>query len=168
MTLYLPVGIPASGKSTLRNHLIDAGLLVRDAVVCPDDLRRILTGDENCQTANQEVFSLARHITDARLVHKLDVWIDATNLTGIADWIGMADFHRLPHLTIMLHDAGGIGPARERNRSRPNPVPEAAMDRMEARFRSFNKDAARPWVTADRFLADKGLTTPPEWSRVTP
>lgn len=48
-TLYIPIGISGSGKTTYGNKL-------NVPVVCPDDIRKELTGDISNQSKNAEVF----------------------------------------------------------------------------------------------------------------
>lgn len=74
-TLYVPVGIPGSGKSTYAKSL--SGV----EIISTDGIRSELTGSEENQTQNNRVFKVAH----SRLVKALrdgkDVVFDATNLT---------------------------------------------------------------------------------------
>lgn len=79
MTLYLPVGPPGCGKTTLAQAMIDAGIPI--AVVSPDTLRGVLTGDVADQSESAAAFKIAHEITAIRLNHGLDVYFDATNLS---------------------------------------------------------------------------------------
>jgi predicted kinase len=70
------VGIPGCGKSTYLRS-VDNGNIV---IVCPDDIRRELTGDISDQSRNSEVWSEAEH----RIIDGLNsgsyVILDATNV----------------------------------------------------------------------------------------
>lgn len=76
--LIAVVGISGSGKSYLRKTLKDRWPDMK--VVCPDDIRLLLTGDISDQSKNKEVFDMAydmahQYIKDGKLVY-----FDATNL----------------------------------------------------------------------------------------
>lgn len=68
------VGMPGSGKSTFADH---SGL----AIVRPDDIRELLTGDMSDQSQNTKVFQMAHERTRALLTAGYDVVFDATNVT---------------------------------------------------------------------------------------
>lgn len=74
--LILTIGISGSGKSTWAN-LAD---IPDKEIVCPDLIRKELTGNVSDQSANQEVF----RIVDKRIRHALEngktVILDATNV----------------------------------------------------------------------------------------
>lgn len=55
MELIVTVGISGSGKSTLCNQLVDEGY----TRICPDDIRKELTGDISDQSQNGRVWSEA-------------------------------------------------------------------------------------------------------------
>lgn len=72
-----PVGISGSGKSTLYEKKYP------DCVrICPDELRKALTGDISNQSRNREVFAAAYHMVDTMLRSRaqFDIYFDATNL----------------------------------------------------------------------------------------
>lgn len=50
-TLYIPIGISGSGKTTYGNKL-------NVSVVCPDDIRKEITGNISDQSNNSKVFSI--------------------------------------------------------------------------------------------------------------
>ncbi len=74
--LILPIGISGSGKSTW----IKANANSNTVIVCPDDIRRELTGDVSDQTKNNEVWSAAYNKIATTLNTGKDVILDATNV----------------------------------------------------------------------------------------
>lgn len=76
--LILPVGISGSGKSTWIRANTDTNTIV----VCPDDIRRELTGSISDQSKNAEVFPLAFKRTADALNAGKSVIFDATNVTS--------------------------------------------------------------------------------------
>jgi predicted kinase len=130
VTLIIPVGPPASGKSTLVKRLIESGWLDADAVVSPDAYRRILTGDHSDQSVNGNVFEICRRITAARLSNGLDVLYDATNLLSSwrTDILRAAEQHNQPVMCIMFTANNEL--CARRNWMREVPVPDAVMEQM--------------------------------------
>lgn len=143
MTLYIPVGVPASGKSHLSGKLIEAGVITANMIVSPDNIRAWVTGDRADQSANGVVFEVTEMVAAERLRRGLSVYLDATNLT---DPKGMLD--RLAHyaelspsksltdppvVTIIMDtpmdECWARNQAREQHR-----VPDKIMDRMMDRF----------------------------------
>lgn len=70
------IGIPGSGKSTYLRTIANPNVIV----VCPDNIRKELTGNISDQSRNRDVWSL----TDKRIVKNLHdgkyVILDATNV----------------------------------------------------------------------------------------
>lgn len=130
MTLIIPVGPPACGKSTLVDTLIDMQWLNPDAVVSPDAYRRILTGDHSNQDANGNVFEICRRITAARLCRGLDVFYDATNLLSSwrSDILLAASKFNQPIMFILFTANNEL--CARRNWMREAPVPDEVMDKM--------------------------------------
>lgn len=75
MELIIPIGISGSGKSRLYN------LNYQDYVkICPDDIRKELTGSISDQSKNKEVFELAQKRIDDCIANDKNVFYDATNI----------------------------------------------------------------------------------------
>lgn len=74
--LILFVGIPGSGKSSFAKTL-------DHAIVCPDRIRKILTGDVSNQTRNKEVWELTHYFLEEALKNGTTVVLDATNVSPI-------------------------------------------------------------------------------------
>lgn len=73
MKLYISVGISGSGKSTYLNKL-------NVPVVCPDDIRKELTGDISDQSQNPKVWFEAYRRLKEYIARDEDVAFSATNL----------------------------------------------------------------------------------------
>ena len=73
MKLYISVGISGSGKSTYLNKL-------NVPVVCPDDIRKELTGDISDQSQNPKVWFEAYQRLKDYIARDEDVAFSATNL----------------------------------------------------------------------------------------
>lgn len=74
--LAVSVGISGSGKSTFGNKLENA------TVICPDDIRKELTGDISDQSKNAEVWRIAYDRLRKSLENGEDVYFSATTLTS--------------------------------------------------------------------------------------
>lgn len=121
--LYLPIGIPGSGKSTLvRQHFS------KSEIVCPDEIREWLTDDVNDQTENNLVFEIVHNVVYKRLALGLDVVVDATNLEPKfwPDDLGQG--------TTLILMSTTIDQCHEWNESRERVVPLHAMQRMAGLF----------------------------------
>lgn len=136
MTLYLPVGPPASGKSTLAVAMKDLGIITDRMIVSPDEIREWMTNNRADQTVNRAVFEIVEKIATARLERGLSVFLDATNLTdpnGMLDRLtSTAERHKLdtgPAVEWIVMDTTPTG-CRIRNANRYHPVPDHVMDRM--------------------------------------
>ena len=70
------VGIPGSGKSTYLRTINNDNL----RVVCPDEIRRTLTGNISDQSKNGEVWKLAEEEINTSLSEGKFVILDATNV----------------------------------------------------------------------------------------
>lgn len=134
MTLILPVGPPGCGKSTLREWFINRRVLPKRAVVSPDDLRVWLTGERADQTANNAVFSVVRTVVQERLRRNLNVYLDATNLTGLSDWLNLAAEHSQPAIIVTFKASDDTPLLMERNRTREHPVPDEVLGKMIVRW----------------------------------
>lgn len=78
--LFIPVGIPGCGKSTLTKIFDHTNM----RVVSSDAIREEITGDIGDQTRNQEVFAEYHKRIEDHLLDGLDVFADATNLRDFA------------------------------------------------------------------------------------
>lgn len=160
MTLYLPIGPPACGKSTLANLLVEGGWLDADAVVSPDHYRRVLTGDVGDQTFNSAVFSICDRIAHIRLSHSLDVWYDATNLTGTYSTVVVAAMSRNQPVVCIVFDTSDEECGR-RNALREQPVPDDVMTTMFERRAQMRIRDLPGYVVFDQEFAFKTVYSHP-------
>lgn len=123
------IGIPGSGKSTIRKE-------TNLKVICPDDIRAELCGCYADQSRNKEVFALANSRMKIALKNGENIIYDATNTTS----------HR-KNLVSKLHEWGAgkvvgicmttpLEVCKERNSKREFPVPEEVIDRMYGQLMS--------------------------------
>lgn len=124
--LILLVGLPGSGKSTYANE--DRG----HVVICPDDFRRILTGQDYYKPAEESVWSHVKTSARALLLRGYKVVIDATALTRSArsQWIQIAKEMNVPASAIYFDTPYDI--CLQRNKSRERNVPEIVMASMRS------------------------------------
>lgn len=133
--LYVPVGMPGCGKST-----VAASLPSHVVIVNPDSIREELTGDVTDQSKNSEVFRLAHDRAGEALTNGQNVFFDATNLTpkARASLIKIAALtDAMPVAVLFLTPPAEC---RRRNRERSRIVPEAVMDAMEARRKQVTRE----------------------------
>lgn len=76
--VYLTIGISGSGKTTFGNKLLQDNKV--DIVVCPDDLRKEITGSIDNQSQNKIVFDTAYLLLEDYLKQGLKVYFSATSL----------------------------------------------------------------------------------------
>lgn len=130
-TLILPVAPPGAGKSALAAILVKWGL-DPDGIVCPDEYRRIMTGDRANQTANGQVFLVCDTITEVRLSKGLNVYYDATNLTTLDRHKEIADHYGARIVCVRF--SVGADELLRRNKTRPHPVPDDVLNAMISNF----------------------------------
>lgn len=78
-TLYIMVGCSGSGKSTIAETICTH--LKNTYVVSPDNFRKLLCNDVNCQEKNKEVFARAYASMNLFLRRGYNVVFDVTNVT---------------------------------------------------------------------------------------
>lgn len=128
MTLYMPIGISGSGKSTFA---CEHGFEDHE-IVCPDEYRLRLTNDMSCQEENDRVFQIAHTIVSCRNVRRLDTFFDATNLL----------WDKMPPLPISVQFIIMTAPLEkclERNSQRTRVVPEHVLLRQWKNYDTMTK-----------------------------
>lgn len=118
------VGLPGSGKSTWAR---EQGL----PILSSDDVRVLLTGDEDNQNVHKQVFAALRFLLRQRLAIGMPVTaIDATNLMPKfrRDWIAIARKFGAQAEAVFFDVPVEI--CHQRNRDRDRVVDPAVIDRM--------------------------------------
>jgi predicted kinase len=77
LSVYLTVGAPGSGKSTVSKKFAEDNALVR---LCPDEFRAIFGFGEGDQSVSWRAFSETKAKMRSALLHGTSVIIDATNM----------------------------------------------------------------------------------------
>jgi len=81
INLILLIGLSGSGKSTwIKNN---KSKWINTIVICPDEIRKELTGNVSDQSKNKEVFELTKMLTIYNLKKGNNVVLDATNLDTV-------------------------------------------------------------------------------------
>lgn len=138
----LPRGISGSGKSYLGN-LIEKWYPNKLELVCPDDIRKEMTGNISDQSKNQEVWLQAYDkVNSALSQHKL-VYLSALNLNPLKT---LKDIDTKNHciLIVSLNDSLDLEMCRLRieedlvmNKDRAR-IPDEVLNKQYERFKSFS------------------------------
>lgn len=143
--LFLPIGPPGAGKSTLGRLFVAAGIFDHHAVVSPDHFRHVLTGNRGDQSLNSVAFGICHRIVRERMQRKLPVYFDSTNIRS--EWrkelVEAAQLNQVPILSILFRT--DEAKARYLNdtewrREHGQRVPDDVMDMMLERHLSLEAD----------------------------
>ena len=120
-------GLPASGKSTYAEMLVERGQFCR---VCPDLIRKELYGNESIQGNGRKVFKIAFDAIQRLGKQNFNVVFDATNIH--ADRRKELVEEMRPYFDIIIFKWFDVATAvcLERNRQRERQVPEEVIWRM--------------------------------------
>jgi predicted kinase len=150
--LFIPIGISGSGKGyyfknsilkqfpELEKRLEEYSLSLKDIIVCPDDIRREVTGDVSNQTRNPYVWVL----TDTRTKHNMKHYgvsiLDATNTDGKNRNSFIGKFPDVEKIAIVFRPDIELSFSRisndiETGIDRSN-VPMSALERQFAQFKT--------------------------------
>ena len=120
-------GLPASGKSTYAEMLVESSIFQR---VCPDLIRKAFYGDENIQGDGKRVFETAFHDIKEYGCLGENVVFDATNINANRRKALVKEMR--PYFDIIIFKWFDVATAvcLERNRQRERQVPEDVIWRM--------------------------------------
>lgn len=135
-TLYIMIGPPACGKSTLAKNLTEKFGAI---TVSSDEVRRELYGDESVQKDHGKVFGLCHDRMCQSLLEGKEVVFDATNLVpkhrinliDLARTVGGCD------LVVGIIYTGTLETCLERNSKRARKVPEGVIRNMYNSLKRF-------------------------------
>lgn len=122
MKVYIMVGIPGSGKSTIAEKLTGK-------LISTDAIREELYGDAAVQGNGAKVFAIAYDRARQILANGEDVIFDATNTSKKARKAVMKETPDAEHIAIFVNT-----PYEEcvrRNQNRERVVPEFVLERMK-------------------------------------
>ena len=124
-------GLPASGKSTYAEMLVESGIFQR---VCPDLIRKAFYGDENIQGDGKRVFETAFHDMKEYGCLSENVVFDATNIN--ADRRKKLVQEMRPYFDIIIFKwiTTPASVCYERNFYRDRQVPSNIIKRMSDNF----------------------------------
>jgi predicted kinase len=132
--LYIPVGMPGCGKSTLYQTMAHPNL----HYVSTDAIREAM-GDVNDQSHNDEVFKQYHNSIANSLKAGHDVYADATNLQPFARQ-RLRDIAANNNAETHLMLFTSLGQAVQRNQNRDRVVPEDVMRRMGQQYLDALRD----------------------------
>ncbi len=125
--LVLIVGIPASGKTTLSQRLIERGYTCFSA----DEIREQLWGDAADQREPERVFALFFSLLEKALLTGLDIVIDNTNINSRHRGPILERARQAGYTDIQLWVLDvPLEICLERNRARQRSVPEDIVTNM--------------------------------------
>lgn len=137
-TLYVLVGIPGSGKSTVAQELLEelnhnyfAQNEGKKAVwISSDNIRAELFGSASVQENPDKVFEIMRQRTVEALKNGCDVIYDACNINSKrrTNLLNLLKFTKCRAVCVIC--ATPYSECLRRNSRRPSPVPEYAVNRM--------------------------------------
>lgn len=129
--LYLLIGLPASGKSTLAEKISKS----EDAeIVSSDNIRKELYGDENIQGDNNKVFKILQERIINGLKNNKNMIYDATNISYKTRMVFLQKLNKLDVEKIAVMVATPYEECLIRNAQRKRKVPEEVIKRMYHNF----------------------------------
>lgn len=138
--MIMGIGLPGSGKTTFLKPFANENSYV---YICPDEIRKELTGSDSDQTKNREVWDLAKIRVKEAFTENKSVVFDAT-FANEGQRIEFIDFAR----ACGAEKVQGVffttpyDISLERNNDRERVVPEYAMERMYGNMKEKLPDTA--------------------------
>lgn len=124
------VGLPGSGKSTYAKKLEEEGYRIHSS----DAIREELTGDENTQTKNAEVFEILGNRVRTDLKAGKSCVYDATNVVSKRRRGFLGTLEKIDCVKECILFLTPIEECKRRNQSRERKVPEEAIEKMLKSF----------------------------------
>lgn len=129
--LYMMIGLPASGKSTLAEEISKS----EDAeIVSSDNIRKELYGNENIQGDNNKVFRILQERIINGLKNNKNMIYDATNISYKTRMAFLQRLNKLDVEKIAIMVATPYEECLIRNEQRKRKVPEEVIKRMYYNF----------------------------------
>lgn len=131
--LTIMCGLPGSGKST---YLRESTETAKSIILCPDDFRLAITGQQYYGPAEDMVWSHVKITARVLLKRGYDVIIDGTHLTrgSRGSWIRIAKEIGVDVACCWKRVTPDVAKQRNKGRSEGQVVPEREMNRMIGSF----------------------------------
>ena len=124
-------GLPASGKSTYAEMLVESGQFCR---VCPDLIRKELYGNESIQGDGRKVFKIAFDAIQRLGKQNFNVVFDATNINANRRKELVKEMRPYFDIIIFKWFRAPLDICRDRNAKRDRVVPEEILKKMWFNF----------------------------------
>ena len=124
-------GLPASGKSTYAEMLVESGQFCR---VCPDLIRKELYGNESIQGNGRKVFKIAFDAIQRLGKQNFNVVFDATNINRKRRAELVKEMRPYFDIIIFKWFSAPLSVCLARNAKRERQVPVEVLERMSANF----------------------------------
>jgi predicted kinase len=124
-------GLPASGKSTYAEMLVESGIFCN---VCPDKIRGELYGNESIQGDGKQVFAIAHHRIKDLGQGGNNVVFDATNINRKRRMELVKEMRPYFDIIIFKWFSAPLSVCLARNAKRERQVPVEVLERMSANF----------------------------------
>lgn len=129
--LIVLCGLPASGKSTYAEMLVESGVFQR---VCPDLIRKAFYGDESVQGDGKRVFETAFHDLKEYGCLGENCVFDATNINADRRTELVKEMRPYFDILICKFMYTPLDYCLKRNKRRERQVPEDVIQRMHNNF----------------------------------
>lgn len=141
--LIVLCGLPASGKSTYAEMLVESGVFQR---VCPDLIRKAFYGDENIQGDGERVFKTAFHdIREYGCLYE-NVVFDATNINRSRRKKLVKEMRGYFDIIICKWFSTPYYICDQRNQTRSRKVPNEVLLRMRDNFQQPSMEEGWDYV----------------------
>ncbi len=128
--VIMTIGIPGSGKTTISKSFAEKNNYV---YICPDDIRKEITGNESDQSRNAEVWNNTYQRVLSAINSNSTVVVDAT-FASYKDRKSFLDFLRSSGVEKIqgLYIDTPLEVSKNRNRNRDRIVPDSVLNRMDS------------------------------------